>query len=413
MAVLEYSVEKPLNREPALKDLVSSFITEKGAYDRNHGPIPHIDGERHSIHVAGAVDTPLSFSTAQLKHDFPQHTVVCALQCAGNRRHTMRTLLKEVDGLDWGDGAVMNCEWRGPRLRDVLNRAGIAIADADRKRAHVAFACYATQCQEDSWYGASIELDRGMREDGDVILALEMNSRPLSVDHGYPVRVVAPGIAGARCVKWLDNITVQLTESTNFYQKRDYKILPPEAVNKEAAQRFWHLVPAVQDMPVNSVIAIPQTGETITLPRKEEGQQVPSSTVEVKGYALPGGEQGPITKVEVSGNGGRTWVEATIVSPSGSSGSSPGTSSYSRSIPPKSSKWAWALWCAAVKVELEEQPSKADATSCQQNNARKARILSRATDAGGNKQEESPQWNLRGVSYNGYGEARDLTVIFK
>ena len=88
----------------------------------------------------------------------------------------MRTLLKEVHGVDWGDGAVMNCCWKGPRLRDVLKRAEVTVSD--QGRAHVAFACFATQCQDDEWYGASIELERAMREDGDVLLALEVRPRP-------------------------------------------------------------------------------------------------------------------------------------------------------------------------------------------------------------------------------------------
>jgi DMSO/TMAO reductase YedYZ molybdopterin-dependent catalytic subunit len=90
-------MEKPLNREPEVRDLISSFITREGAYNRNHGPTLHLDVSSHKVIVDGAVNNPLEFSMEELKK-LPQHSVTCALQCAGNRRHTMRTLLKDVVG---------------------------------------------------------------------------------------------------------------------------------------------------------------------------------------------------------------------------------------------------------------------------------------------------------------------------
>lgn len=110
----------------------------------------------------------------QLRSEFPQHEIECALQCAGNRRHTMRTMLKEVDGIDWGDGAVMNCRWRGPRLRDVLLAVGVK--DSGKEDMQVAFASYQVKVQNDDWFGGSIPLARCMREDAEAILALEVSS---------------------------------------------------------------------------------------------------------------------------------------------------------------------------------------------------------------------------------------------
>ncbi|KAL3463649.1 Oxidoreductase, molybdopterin-binding domain-containing protein [Aspergillus heterothallicus] len=369
----EYSVENPLNREPSVKELVSRFITPGSiSYDRNHGPVPHVEACTHIVTVDGLVPSPLRLTVEELATKFPQHEVCCALECAGNRRHTMRTMLKEVEGIDWGDAAVMNCNWKGPRLRDVLHRAGVKEA---RPGLHVAFSSYQVECQEDKWFGGSVELERALSKEADVILALEMNSAPLESNHGYPVRVVLPGIAGARWVKWLDRITVQDHESTNFYQRRDYKVLPEEAVDRSAAEPFWDKTPAMSEVPINSVIGVPEDNETITL--------LESGKYEVKGYAVPQGSNGPITKVHVSGNGGKDWVDAQIEGPStdGLAGDN-------------MKKWCWVLWKADIEIA--------------KGSGRE--VVSRAFDAGGNQQAEHSQWNLRGVGYNGYGRAKNLTV---
>lgn len=174
---------------------------------------------------------------------------------------------------------------------------------------------------------------------------------------------------GVRWVKWLDRIIIQDYESPNFYQQLDYKILPSDAVDTESAKKYWHETPPMYDIPINSAIAIPADGETVTLSS--------IGTVEVKGYAIPQGASGPVTRVQVSGDGGASWVDAQL------NGSD------------QDMKWCWVLWTANVKLAPGVQRE----------------ILSCATDAGSNSQEcEHSQWNLRGVGYSGYGRARDLTV---
>lgn len=130
---------------------------------------------------------------------------------------------------------------------------------------------------------------------------------------------------------------------------------------------------ALQDMPVNSVIAVPASESTV--------QADSDGSIEVKGYALPSGSDGPITKVEVSADGGAIWEAAELLEDQETNGAE--------------LKWAWCLWRARVK--LAKGKNKV--------------ILSRATDRSGNTQEACPQWNLRGVAYNGYGEAIDITVL--
>lgn len=261
----------------------------------------------------------------------------------------------------------MNCRWRGPLLKDVLEKAGVADID-ETESLHVAFASFQVECQEDSWYGASIPLSRALDPDKEVILALEQNGKALSVRHGYPVRIIAPGLAGARAVKWLDKITVQKEESPNYYMQRDYKVLPPQAVDSESAERYWGITPPVQEMPVNSVIVSPRTGETAK--RDSDGR------VACHGYALPSGDGGPVVRVEVSTDGGNTWTEAELEHHDGEG------------------RWTWKFWKAKVAMVLGKPRS----------------IISKATDASGQMQPAVSNWNLRGVCYNGYGEARELEV---
>ncbi|KAI5799248.1 Oxidoreductase, molybdopterin-binding domain-containing protein [Peziza echinospora] len=371
--LLEYSVETPLNREPPPDELISSFITKSSvAYDRNHGPLPHIDEETHYVRVDGAVDKIVELSIKDLRENYEQVEVISSLQCAGNRRHTMRTEFKEVNGIDWYTGAVMNGRWRGPLLRDVLVGAGLAIEGA----AHVAFSCTKTLVQDDWYYGGSIDLERCLDKDKFVILALELNGKPLSVNHGFPVRVVIPGVAGARWVKWLDRITVQRNESNNFYMQQDYKILPPHVTTKEQAMANWHLVPPMQLMPVNSVICVPESGDTV-FPNKE-------GKVLVAGYALPQGDDGPVVKVEISLDRGASWEECEIALEA-------------------PTRWSWAVWRTYVDVGRLVAEKEEEGESSR-------RIWSRCLDLGGNTQVGKGEWNWRGVGYNGYGETKNLVV---
>lgn len=82
----------------------------------------------------------------------------------------MRTEVKEVDGIDWKDGAVCNATWRGPLLADVLETAGITIEG----EAHVCFTCLKTDVQDDQYYGSSVPLSRCLDRSLKVILALEV-----------------------------------------------------------------------------------------------------------------------------------------------------------------------------------------------------------------------------------------------
>lgn len=132
--------------------------------------------------VDGLVPKQLRLSIEALTKEFPQHSVTCALQCAGNRRHSMRTRIKEVAGVDWFDAAVMNCVFEGPRVRDVLLAAGLRDNQSlhdQVERKHVQFANNGGKVQEDDWYGGSVPFERAIDQDMDVILALKVCLLPV------------------------------------------------------------------------------------------------------------------------------------------------------------------------------------------------------------------------------------------
>ena len=198
-----------------------------------------------------------------------------------------------------------------------------------------------------------------------------MNSQSLSPDHGYPLRIVVPGYTGARWVKWVDHITLARTESPNFYQQRDYKVLPPECETAEQAASLWDKMSSIYPLPVNSVIAsiIPVPGE--------------SEKVLVKGYAMGNGGKGrQIASVQVSvtpeDGSEEEWVDATITYQEG--------------------RWSWTLWDCVL--DLGEAKRRAEEIG-----KREIAIFCRAKDESGVMQTRDCAWNMRGVAFNAYGKA--------
>ena len=197
-----------------------------------------------------------------------------------------------------------------------------------------------------------------------------MNGQSLPARHGFPVRAIVPGVLGARSVKWLDRITVSDKESPCFYQQHDYKVLPAHVPDMKAAERYWSKTACMLDMPINACVAIPESGSKISLSA--------SGSIEVRGYAVPQGHQGPVVRVQVSGDEGATWTDAELEDGG-----------------EDASKWSWVLWNARIRM----------------NKGKGKRIFAKATDAGGNTQDQARStWNIRGVGYNGYEAVVDLTV---
>ncbi|KAJ7999278.1 hypothetical protein DPEC_G00213770 [Dallia pectoralis] len=355
---------KPFNAEPPAVILSDNYITPSAIFfKRNHLPVPQVDANIYRLHVEvlpGVTPgvTPLSLSLDELKTRFPKHTVTATLQCAGNRRSEMNKV-KPVKGLNWGIAAISNATWSGAKLKDVLLAAGYR-PELAQLACHVQFEGMDRDVTGTT-YGASIPLNKALSDDGDVLLAYQMNGEDLPADHGYPVRVVVPGIVGARNVKWLGRILVSQEESRSHWQQNDYKGFSP-ATDWDTVD--FKLAPAIQELPVQS--AITQPAEGAMLDRR-------ANEVRVKGYAWSGGGR-EVVRVDVSLDGGQTWKVANL---------------QSGEKPQPGRAWAWKLWELTASLPPGTQELE---------------IVCKAVDNSYNMQPDTvaPIWNLRGVLSNAW-----------
>lgn len=81
---------------------------------------------------------------------------------------------------------------------------------------HVEFVGADTLDTGSDKYSVSFPLDVCLNTLNDFIIAYEMNGLPLTLDHGAPIWLVAPGYLGFKSVKWLTKIIVKGTESCGY-----------------------------------------------------------------------------------------------------------------------------------------------------------------------------------------------------
>lgn len=363
---------KPFNAEPPPELLADSYITPSAIFfKRNHLPVPQVDVASYRLQVEGLPGGTLTLSLDELKSRFPKHTVTATLQCAGNRRSEMNRV-KPVKGLNWNATAISNATWSGARLRDVLLAAGYS-PDAARWARHIQFEGL-DQDAGGTTYGASIPLSKAVAEDGDVLLAYEMNGEPLPADHGFPLRAVVPGTVGARNVKWLGRVVVSGQESSSHWQQNDYKGFSP-ATDWDTVD--FRSAPAIQELPVQSAVTWPPEGAAVG-----DGGQVTA-----RGYAWSGGGR-EVVRVDVSLDGGRTWQLARL------RGGEEEVGEGREAAPPPGRAWAWKLWEVTA-------PLPADAGD-------ELEIVCKAVDSSYNTQPDTvaPIWNLRGVLSNAWHRVR-------
>jgi sulfite oxidase len=306
---------------------------------RNHMHEPAtLDTGTWKLTVGGEVENPLTLTIAELLK-FETHTVTNTLECAGNGRAFEDP---HVPGIQWAKGAVGTARFSGPRLRDVLQRAGVKPTGK-----HVMFHGLDEVPGKVPPFIRSIPLEKAL--DDDTLVATQMNGAALAKHHGYPARAMVPGWIGAASCKWLAEIKVLDKEFEGNFMSPGYRlpnlpIKPGDAVKPEET----HPVTALN---VKSLISAPSDSSTVK-----------SRSLNIQGVAWAG--EADVTKVEISTDAGATWKVADLGK--------------------DRAKYAWRLWSYRWKA-----PKAGDYV-----------IMSRATDSQGRVQPELAPWNPSGYLNN-------------
>ncbi|MBU7580879.1 MAG: molybdopterin-dependent oxidoreductase [Porphyrobacter sp.] len=206
----------------------------------------------HRVAVGGAVTKAVSLTLDDIASAGETVSVIAVNQCAGNGRGLSQP---RVTGTQWGNGAMGCAKWTGVRLKDVLAKAGVA-AGARRVR----FAGLDVPLTDGApQFIKSIPLDIAMRDD--VLVAWGMNDEPLSILHGFPLRIVVPGWFSTYWVKMLATIEVLSGEDDSYYVADSYR-MPAQPITPDA--KDFPTVP-ITTMPPRALITSHEDGDVVKL----------------------------------------------------------------------------------------------------------------------------------------------------
>jgi len=216
---------------------------------------PAVDEGSWRLSIEGLVATPATY-------DYPQ---LLARSDPSDPDHADEIVTLECVSNEVGGNLISNARWQGVRLAALLQSAGLDPA-AD---IWIVFTCA-------DGYTAAIPRDRALNPN--TIVAVLMNDAPLATTHGFPARIIVPGLYGMFHAKWLTKIEAVKGEYRGFWQ-----------------QKGWTNQGQIH---TTAIIATPSDGTVV------------NGLVHLGGVAFAG-DRG-ISLVEVSTDGGSTWNAATL-----------------------------------------------------------------------------------------------------
>ncbi len=282
---------RPPNYETPISYFRTPITPNDAFFVRYHlSDIPELDAKAWKLSIGGeGADRQIELTFDDLRA-LPAVEVVAVNQCSGNRRGLFQP---HVPGVEWGYGAMGCARWRGARLRDVLERAGLK-----KEAVEIVFdGADGPPLEKTPDFVKSLPVWKAMDEN--TLVAYEMNGRALPHFNGFPARLVVPGWTGTYWVKHLISIEPVMQPFAGFWMHSAYRIPLGKfpVVTRFTSQETATTTP-ITEMVVNSLITSHADGATVA----------PGASI--GGIAWDGGYG--ITRVDISSDGGKSWTEAAL-----------------------------------------------------------------------------------------------------
>ena len=284
---------RPPNYETPLEYFRTAITPNDAFYIRYHNSnIPQVDAKTWKVSVGGeGANGQVELGLDDLKK-MPAFEIVAVNQCSGSRRGLFQP---HVPGVEWGYGAMGCARWKGARLKDILDKVGI------KKEAIEIVLNGADSGISDKTpdFIKSIPVWKAMEET--TLIAYEMNGQPLPHFNGFPARVIVPGWTGTYWMKHVTSIMAETKPFTGFWMNPAYRIplgkfpLVARFTSQDTAANT-----PITEMVVNSLITSPTDGASVKA----------GAPLTISGMAWDGGYG--IRTVDISTDGGKTWLPATF-----------------------------------------------------------------------------------------------------
>lgn len=267
-----------INSKAPLDKLVGTLTPADLHYERSHAGTPQLDPATHRLLMHGMTRQPLVLTLDDLRA-MPALSRTAFIECTGNGWENWKTADGDLT-VQNTHGLVSNSEWTGVPLRYLMDLAGV-----DRR---------ATWMLAEGGDGAGVARSIPLNDEilAEAMVCYGQNGEAIRPAHGFPMRLLTPGMEGNLNIKWLRRLKFGDQPWMTRWETARYTQL---LANGKARQFQMH-------METNSVITTPSGAMTIVPGRNR-----------ISGLAWSG--YGRIVKVEISVDGGRSWKTAQLNGP--------------------------------------------------------------------------------------------------